>query len=331
MDKTMNKIMVGLLVTILLAGCQAANGATQGAPGGTGYGQAPSSSDMQTRIAANPDMATRFAAGGGPGGPGGFSGNATATLTVTPAPTETPAPTATTVSPTAAAEQAAQDYFAALAKGDFAAAAKSVSAFSLMANKLTSGDVIDALTQEKANGAAWSDLEVKGSQAFTDNTVLVHVTYQLSGLDPKTGKAVQTQMDEEWPLRLENKQWRYNWTNIIDFNTLSEDAKLSNGVTLKPVQITRYSDRISLTVLAQNGTAETVVLGGADNPTLGEFHFGDQTVEAVNTRTILDAWRTVPEMTIDVKGLYTGYPDAIEIVKYKTTHAPSWFTFGLTD
>jgi hypothetical protein len=54
-------------------------------------------------------------------------------------------------------------------------------------------------------------------------------------------------------------------------------------------------------------------------------------VEAENTRYILNAWRAYPDVTIDVKGLYTTYPDAVEIVKFKSTTAAPWFTFALTD
>jgi hypothetical protein len=288
---------------------------------------------MQTRIASNPDLATRIASGGGPGGFGrpGSSAAATAAPTSTPAPTNTPEPTASTVSPSEEAIQAAQDYFAALQQGDFSAASKLVSSFSLLANRLTAGDVVDALTQQKAKGAVWSGFNVVGSQVFDANTVLIHVTYQLSSVDAKSGKPVQTQMDELWPFRLERKVWRYNWTNIIDFETLGSEAKLSNGLTIKPMQLTRYSDRIRLTVMAQNGTAESIVVGGTTNQQLGAFHFGSQTVQAENTRYLFDAYRSYTDISIDVKGLFKTYPDAVELVQYKSTTAGPWFTFALSD
>ena len=331
MKKSFIRFWIFILMAALLAGCQA----SQGNLGAQSGGQVPSSSEMQTRIASNPDLATQIASGGAPGGgPEGFfntSASVTATPTETAAPTETPEPTATAVSPTAGAVQAAEAYFAALQKGDFAAAAKLVSSFSLTANRLIASDVADALSQQKAAGAAWSDFKVVDNQVFNQNTVLVHVAYQLSMVDSKTGKTTQSSVDEIWPFRLEAYAWRYNWTNIIDFKTLESTATLVNGLTITPLQLTRYTDKIRLTVLAQNGTNTPIVIGGTTNQLLGTFHFGSQVVDAVNTRYILDAWRSYPNVYIDVQGLYTSYPDSVELVRYKSTTASPWFTIDLSD
>jgi hypothetical protein len=288
---------------------------------------------MQTQIASNPELQTRIAAGPGAGGfgqPGAGQQRTTSTATAQPKPTNTPEPSATPTSQTNAAIQTAQDYFTALQKGDFGAASKLVSAFSLRTNSMTAGDVAAALTEQQAKGAAWSNLQLLGSQVFNDNTVLVHVSYTLTSKDAKTDKTVDTTMDEQWPFRLENKQWLYNWTNVIDFQTLGADAQLVNGLTVKPIQMTRYSDRISLTLLVQNGTNDSIVIGSA-NQALGIFHFGSQSVESLPTRYILNAWRSYTDVTVDVKGLFTSYPDSVELVKSKTSSAAAWFTFGLVD
>ncbi len=283
---------------------------------------------MQTRIAAGPGAG---GLGQGNFGRGNFGqAQQTTTATVQPKPTSSPQPTATPTSQTNAALQTTQDYFAALQKGDFGAASKLVSAFSLRTNNLTAGDVAASLTQQQAQGASWSGLRVLGSQVFSNDTILVHVTYTLANKDAKTGKVVETTMDEQWPFRLENKKWLYNWTNIIDFKTLGADAQLVNSLTIKPIQMTRYSDRISLTLLAQNGTGEAIVIGSA-NQTLAIFHFGNQSVDSVSTRYILDAYRSYTNVTVDVKGLYTSYPDSVELVKSRTSSAAAWFTFGLVD
>jgi len=172
-DKTMKTKMhilfFGLAIALLLAACQSASSATPAASGlgGPGGGQFAQNPDFQTRIASDPDMQTRIASGGGPGGFGGQGGfgnqRATPTPTAEPIPTGTPEPTPTAVSQTAGAEKAAQDYFAALQKGDFDAASRLVSTFSLTASKLTAGDAAAALTQQKAQGAKWSNLQVKDS------------------------------------------------------------------------------------------------------------------------------------------------------------------------
>jgi hypothetical protein len=318
MGRKLRILITGIFILTILSACQAAAGGV--VPGVTaGNGFPGSSTDMQTRIAS----------GQGFGGPGS-NATAIATATETPAPTSTPLPVATTVSQTDLAIQAAQDYSAALQKGDFGAASKSVSAFSLLAGKMTAGDVVTALTEDKQKGAAWSDFKFDNAQVLTDNTILVHVTYQLASVDSKTGATAQTTQDEQWPFRLENKQWLYNWGNIIDFKTLSATAKLINGLTVTPLQLTRYSDKIRLTVLAQNSTNESIVIGQA-NQVLATFHFADKSVDAVTTRYILDGWRSYPNVTIDVMGLFTTYPDSVELIKYKTTTAAPWFTFAFSD
>jgi hypothetical protein len=336
MKKSMRFLWTGLLVIVLLAGCQAAS--ATGGTASTGNfsaqgGQPPA--DMQTQIASNPELATRMASGGGPGGaggPGGFGATTTATAIATVEPTATPEPTATAVDPTSGAVQTAQGYFTAIETGDFSTASKLVSSFSLLANKLTAGDVVEALTQQKTAGAAWSNFKVAGSQVFDTQTILVHVTYTFSSTDAKSGKTVETTMDEQWPFRLEQKKWKYNWTNIIDFETLGSNAKLSNGLTVKPLQMARYTDKIRLTVMAQNNTVEAISVGGTTNQRLGTFHFGSQTVEAENTHYLFDAYRTYMSITIDVKGLYTSYPDAVELIRYGVTGtATPWFTFALND
>jgi hypothetical protein len=297
--------LAGLLIALILTACQVADAATPISPSAGSAGQAAQSQ----AISASP----------------------TATAIPTAVPTATAEPTAVSVSSTAAAEQAAQAYFAALQAGDFAAASKLVSAFSLTANKLTAGDVATTLTEQKQTGAVWSALQIVGSQVFDDHTTLVHVTYQLATTDAKTGKTLQTAVDEQWPFRLENKQWLYNWTNIIDFKTLSSQTKLVNGLAVTPLQLTRYADKIRLTVLTQNTLNEAIVIGQT-NQTLATFTFGSQSVTGVNTRYVFDTHRSYTDVNFDVAGLFTSYPDTVELVKYPNyTSTPAWFTFNLAD
>jgi hypothetical protein len=312
MEKKIRTFLIALLVTVLLAACSSANAAT------------PFANGTSSTTSGQPS-----------GAPGQFGGGTAATATATAEPTAEPTaipePTATAVDPTAGAVQTAGDYFAALQSGDFAAASKLVSSFSMLASKLTASDVVEKLTQQKEAGDAWSNFQIAGAQTFDDQTVLVHVTYTFTSTDAKTGKSVETTLDEQWPFRLEQKKWKYNWSNIIDFETLSSTAKLANGLTVKPLQIARYSDKIRLTVMAQNSTASVIVVGGTTNQQLGTFYFGDQSVQAENVRYIFDAYRSYMAVTIDVKGLFTSYPDAVGLIHYINTNAAPWFTFALTD
>lgn len=289
---------------------------------------------MQTRIAS---------------GQGGF-GRSTATPTLMPTVAEVPTETPTAVSPTAPAETAVQDYFAALASGDVSGASKLLSAFSLMQAKTTAGSVANQLAEQKLKGATWSGLEIKDSQVFSDNTVLVHVQYQLAGGLPQgtmtpvptattapAGQATVTpaaqtpaQVDEVWPVRLEAGKWLVNWNKVIDYETLTTPVQQASGLTIDPLKVTRYSDHLTLTLLVQNATNEAIVIG-QQNQVLATFHFGDQAVDAVNTRYIIDSMRSYSDIEISVPGLFKSYPDSVDLVKFKNfpTQKP-WFSFKLS-
>jgi hypothetical protein len=260
--------------------------------------------------------------------------------TAAPAPTQIPSSTpASVTTPTAAAagdpaadsaKKTALDYGTAVQTGDFATAAKLLSDFSLTAAQMTQGDAADALTALKTKGTSWSDFQVKETQSVNSKTLLVHVVYQLTAKDAKTGKATTTAQDELWPVRLENSAWRYNWGNLIDTKTLDAQPRLVSGVTVKPLKMSRYADRIDLNLLVQNSTSDAVVWGGQPSETVAVFHFGDKTVESEKNRLIFDSLRSYPDTLISVKGLFTSYPDTVELRTFKNFANAPWYTFQLT-
>jgi hypothetical protein len=356
MEKKVRSAIFVVLIVLTLAACQAQATPTpaggdfggNGTPGGRNFQNNP---DFLTRVAGSPDMQTRIASGQGPsGGQGGF-GRSTATPTLMPTVVEVPTETPTVISPTAPAEQAVQDYFAALASGDMSGASRLLSAFSLMQAKTTAGSVADQLAEQKLKGAAWSGLQIKDSQVFNDNTVLVHVQYQLAGAPAQgtvtpaptattapagqastvtPGSPSPTQMDEVWPVRLEAGKWLVNWDKVIDFETLTAPVQQAYGLTIDPLKVTRYSDHLTLTLLVQNATNEAIVIGQV-NQILATFHFGDQAVDAVNTRYIIDSMRSYSNIEITVPGLFNSYPDSVDLVKFKSfPNQKPWFTIKLS-
>ena len=243
-------------------------------------------------------------------------------------PRPSPLPSATPVPQIAQAAQAAQDYFAALEQADFNAAVKRLSAFSLAVFNLSSGDAVAALQRLKTSGGKWSQLEVLDTRAFNDLTVLVHVRYQYASLDPKSKQVKTSARDELWPVRNESGVWRYNWGNLIDYRTLTTPAQTLSGITILPQQVMRYSDRIQLVMLMQNSTNQSFVFGQT-NEILAQFHFGDLTIPAQKNQIILEPLRSTPDVAIDLPGLYTTYPDSVEIRKWINLNTPAWFTFEL--
>ncbi len=179
-------------------------------------------------------------------------------------------------------------------------------------------------------GKRWSDLAIKESRAQDSNIVLVHVAYQVAAKNVQTGAATQSQQDEWWPVRLENGQWLYNWTNMIDFRGLDLTPQTTGGLTVNPIQMTRYSDRLQLVLFVQNRTNEAIVLGQA-NEILALFTFGGITIEAEKKQLIFDHLHSYPDVKIEVKGLYSEYPDKVEIRKWKNYQVAPWYTFTLAN
>jgi hypothetical protein len=255
---------------------------------------------------------------------------ATALPTVLPTAVSNLAPTA---APTAdntlqLAEKAVQDYFDALSKGDASAAAKLLSTFSLAHASMTRGDAADELKAEMALGTQWSDLKIQGSQHFDATTILVHVAYTRTDADAKTGKSTSTSVDEQWPVRLEAGQWRYNRGNLIDFHTVDVPERTLSGLTVKPREIDRYSDHLSLILLVQNATGDAIAMG-TSNTVLATFHFGEQKVDAVQKVIVIDRLRSYPAVSIEASGQFAAYPDSVDLIQYIHYSGGPWFTFQL--
>jgi hypothetical protein len=331
-----------LLSTILLSSCAFRMGGPNGNPQ-TGQSLAAQSTSGAEDVVASP----------------------TARPTRTPRATRTPA-SAQNVDEAQLeqAKQAARAYFTAVSEGNSKTAADLASNYSLMVHQMTRGDAESALQAQKIAGTRWSDLQIQDVKLFDPKTALVHVTYLESqktaeaALTPtatvkasgaaaptaaaQTGKtavptatadltataAAPTTKDELWAFRLENGDWRYNWNNLIDFHTLQADSQTVHGVTVLPVQIKRYTDRIALNLLVQNRTNEPVVFGQV-NETLGAFHFGDQPVVAEKTRWILNPLRSDPNISLEAKGLFQSYPDSVEIRKWNNYDVKPWYVFQL--
>jgi hypothetical protein len=264
-------------------------------------------------------------------------------------PTAAPAPSATALpasplpptaaveaSPTATPDEtqpaiaAAQAYFNALQADDYVAASGWISRFSLLPDSLTPADAAAELQAHLADGQRWQDVQVVGAQVFDAKTVLVHVTYTLVSHDVKTGKDTTQAVDEQWPVRREVSDWRVNRDKLIDYHSLDIPAHTTAGLTLQPKLLLRYTDRMRLVFLAQNGTNEAIVLGQPAE-VLAAFNFGDQKVEAQSQRLVFDRLRSYTDAAIEIKGLFSAYPDSVEIRRWKAYSEPPWFTFSFSE
>ena len=255
-------------------------------------------------------------------------------------PTQAASPTPFLPSPTPydPAKKTVEDFFAALAEKDYESAAGLYSNFSLMVDEVTRGEAAAELKARAARGEKITNWETVETRDFDERTRLVHVVYKVSVEEkatatPKakvtptaTAEAAPASMDEWWPVRLENGQWRYNRNNLIDFQTLDTPTQTTGGLTVKPRQLTRYSDHLRLTLLVQNQTNETIVLG-QPNEVMAVFLFGDKPVEADKTRLIFERLRSYPDTAIELKGLFEEYPDGIIIRQWKGLKVEPWYTF----
>jgi hypothetical protein len=224
------------------------------------------------------------------------------------------------------AVQTVREYFAALQNKDFVVAADLISIFSLAVDGLTRGDAAEELHNKMQAGTEWSSLQVKDSRVFTDKVHLVHVTYTLTTRDAKTGLINQSAMDELWPVVLENNRWLYNRNNLIDFRTLSITDQTVGGLLIKPLELARFSDHLRMTMLVQNTTDKTIVLGLPDE-TMAAFIFDDHQFEADKKPLTFEPLRTYSRAMIELTGLFTSYPDGVIIRQWKNFKAAPWFTF----
>jgi hypothetical protein len=131
-----------------------------------------------------------------------------------------------------------------------------------------------------------------------------------------------------WPVRLEAGQWRYNRGNLVDYHTLDVDAQTTAGLTIQPQQLLRYSDRLRLVFLAQNGTNEPISLG-QPSEVEAAFYFGGKAVEMEKRWLVFDRLRSYPQAEIELSGWYPSYPEKVEIRRWKNYTTPPWFTFNL--
>jgi hypothetical protein len=253
---------------------------------------------------------------------------ATPTAMQIPVPSLAPGATEVTAGPIQAAEKTVTAYFAALAGGDAKTAASLLSTFSLTHAALTRSDAQAEIKTELDQGEQWSDLQIIDAKAFDAKTVLVHVTYQETSKDRKTGEPATTPRDELWPVRLESGAWRYNRGNLVDYQTLDVKERILSGVTVKPQEIDRYTDRLALVLLVQNATQESVVWG-SPSQVLATFHFNGQAVQADQKVIVIDRLRSYPAVTIEAHGLFDTYPDAVDLVQFILYTGGPWYTFQL--
>lgn len=239
------------------------------------------------------------------------------------------------------AEQTARAYFQAVEQGKSEEAAAYLSRFSLSVFEMTPDDAVAQLQAQKIAGIQWSDLEIQKVERFDDKTMLVYLSYMEintkaaeATADPAvtltpTAEAGQPQRVEAiWPIRLEHKDWLFNWNKLIDFKTLSAGSPTVSGITIMPTELRRFTDRIELLMLVQNRNSETIVFGQT-NETLGTFKFGDKAVVAEKVRWILNPLRSVDDLILEIKGLYETFPDTIEIRKWNNYDVDPWFVFQL--
>jgi hypothetical protein len=315
MEKKKRIWVIGWVLVVLLAGCQAPARFSQGTLNNSTSGVTPASG---LKVSPSEMVAATTQAAG-----------ILATPTVEPDAQQTLTPTVTTDPAIQGAIQGAQAYFAALESRDFSGGANLVSAHSLKVMDLTNGDVVDLLTNQSLAGSAWSDLEIGEVQRFDSKTVLIPVTYTLGSVDPASQEEVQTKVKETWAMRLEGGKWMFNWDHLIDTKYLDVEPQTNGGITAEPKIMVRYTDRISLGLMVQNVSGKDVYFGYATQ-TLATFYFGIENVDAANVMTVIQNNQTTLNYTIDVYGLFNTYPVSVEIIKYPAypDYSPM-FTFTL--
>jgi multidrug efflux pump subunit AcrA (membrane-fusion protein) len=257
------------------------------------------------------------------------AGNASAAATAaqpTLAPTSAVSPTAAGPDDATQAQAALLAYFTALDKQDAQGAASLVSNYSLIAEQTTRAAAAEAIQAQISQGTRWAKAEIKESKAQDSQTMLVRVSYELTTKDAKTSAETKTNPDEWWPVRSEDGRWEPNWARVIDYRGVDIPGQTINGLSVHPVQLTRYPDRLRLVLFVQNNSSDPIVLG-QPNEIMAVFTLGEKTIDAEHNPLAFDRKKTYPDAVIEIKGDLLPYPDKVEIRKWKNYQTAPWFTF----
>ncbi|GEM_PF-1567082 len=207
-------------------------------------------------------------------------------------------------------EATVKDYYDALKIRDFERAIAHLSDYSLSIHGWTRQDILAFFIQQDFRGWRFVDYRIIETKNLRDDLALVRVlTKEQTGAD-------EPQTFDNWVAwRMEEGQWRLNWNLVVDDRVPNVEPQTINNLTIQPVRIVRYTNRIRLILKIENKNDRICHWGwGGEN--IAIFHFGDRVVD-VSGRLKIEANRLYPDVYVDVEGFYSTYPSSVDLVGWR--------------
>lgn len=203
-------------------------------------------------------------------------------------------------------EEVAKKYYEALVSREFEEAVNCLSDYSLSLSGTTRQEVISFFEQQDFKGWRMVDYRLVETRVLSDDLVLAHILTkeQLGDSEP--------QVYDFWvALRREGERWRLNGNLIVDDVVLNVEPQTINGVSVQPVQIVRYTDRLVLILQIENKNDRGCFWGWGNK--VAVFHFGGEVVDVTGSLQI-EANRTYTNVRVHVSGFHSTYPSAVDLV-----------------
>lgn len=233
--------------------------------------------------------------------------------------TETPLNLSASPSPTASMglplpqespEEVAKKYYEALVSKEFEEAVNYLSDYSLSLSGTTRQQVVSYFEQQDFKGWRMVDYRVLETKELGADVVIVRVLTkeQAGNNDPQT-------YDFWVALRKEEERWRLNWNLIVDDVVLNVEPQTVNDVTVQPLRIARYTDRLVLVLKIENNSDRKHFWGWAGEK-IASFRFGNRIVDVIG-RLEIEPSRTYPDAWVKVDGFYDVYPSTVSLFGWR--------------
>jgi len=202
-------------------------------------------------------------------------------------------------------------YLEALQQRRFEQAAAFISDYSLSLLGLRRQDIISHFEQQDFEGWRLLDYRVTESQELDEDLVLVHAL-----IKEQIGRDEPQNYDVWWALRREGGEWRINWGALVDDRPLDIEPQTINDLTLQPLRIIRYADRMRLLFRIENNSDRGCIWGWAGEEAAA-IHFGDQIVSVSGTSEDIAPQRVYPDAYVDIDGFRETYPTAVDLTGWR--------------
>lgn len=173
-------------------------------------------------------------------------------------------------------ETALDAYVNALIEKDYVKAAEGISDFSLEFSGITREEAANTLNAASTNENivvehSIGEIRMVGS-SLAIATISLSTQYQQNPVQKQETKVA---------LMKEKGQWKVNWGNVLDEREITSSGQTVRKVTVQPVKMVRYVDRVQVHFNTKNDADMTVYWGFLNDPIGTLTYAGESALKAV--------------------------------------------------